>query len=344
MNQKPIVSPADTERCLDTVQLNRLEQSFRDWAGASPRRDVRRSRRRMLLIFLLIRYTGARLNEALALDPLADIDCGRRTVRFSGADAAPREIQISEALTVEIRALLADPGLKRLLETRFEVDPAFVRRKFYERAEACGFAKHLGGPEMIRKARAVELMQGKIPLAAIQKMLGSSMPHRTASRLSFSPDEIAQATRLFVEREASRKTSARNIFFGKIASIRRGDIQALVTLITIGGHTLSTVITNDSLKRLGLVTGRLIAAEVKAPWVVLHRGQKDPACSAENRFNGVVAGIARGRINTEYAVRIDDGTELCAVVAAPGARRLAIDEGDRVWAVFNAFSVVLHVD
>ena len=348
MDRGNLVSSLDPERCLDTIELNRLEQSFRDWAAASPRRDVRLSRRRVLLIFLLIRYTGAKLSEVLTLDPFQDIDGERGMVRFRGAgpdpDAASRPVQISETLAEEIRMALADPQFSSALNNRFDVDPAFVRRKFYERAEACGLAKHLGGPEMVRKARAVELIQGKMPLAAVQQMLGPSMPHRTASRMSFSPAEIEQATRRFVDREASRKTSARNTFFGKIADIQPGDIQTQVTLITVGGHAIATIITNDSLERLGLVTGRLLTAEVQAPWVILYGGEEEPVCSAENRFSGVVERIVRGRVNTEVSVRVADGTELCALVSSASSGRLALDKGDRVWAVFNAFSVVLRVD
>jgi Molybdate transporter of MFS superfamily len=73
-----------------------------------------------------------------------------------------------------IQTLLSDPEFKRFLVNRFAVDPAFVRRKFYECAEACGFAKRIGGPEMIRRARAVELIHGNIPLPAVQRLLGLS--------------------------------------------------------------------------------------------------------------------------------------------------------------------------
>ncbi|MEE4607949.1 MAG: TOBE domain-containing protein [Desulfobacteraceae bacterium] len=341
-------SSAGSDRCLDTAALVRLEQSFRNWIGATPRRDVRLARQRVLLIFLLIRYTGARLNEVLALDPWTDIDCERRTVRFGGPgpdnERVSRQVQISEPLASEIREILADPAFQEATGSRFGVDPAFVRRKFYERAAACGFEKRLGGPELVRRARAVELMQAKMPLAAMQKMLGAAMPHNRAARISFSPDEIEELTRRFVEREATRRTSARNTFFGKIVTIRRGDIQARVTLLTVSGQKIATVITNDSLHRLDLAEGRLMAAEIKAPWVMLYRGEKEPACSAENRFSGIVERVVRGKVNTEYGVGIADGTELCAVISSESGRRLALKRGDRVWAVFNAFAVVLHAD
>jgi molybdate transport system regulatory protein len=87
-----------------------------------------------------------------------------------------------------------------------------------------------------------------------------------------------------------------------------------------------------------------MAAEVKAPWVILYWGEEEPVCSAENRFSGVVERILRGKVTTEYGVRIGDGTELCALVSTQSGRRLALKQRDRVWAVFNAFSVVLHLE
>jgi molybdate transport system regulatory protein len=343
-----IVSNPEENQYLTGDQLHSLEQSFRDWAAASPRPDVRQARRRILLIFLLIRYTGAKLSEVLALDPFEDLDPGRQSVFFSSAgsdrEPAPREVQISATLCREMQSALIDSDFRESLQKLFEVDPAFVRRKFYERTRACGFPQRLGGPEMIRKARAVELMQSNMPLPAVQRLLGHSTPNLTSSYVSFSEEEVRKITGFFMEREAVTKTSARNSFFGKIKSIRRGDIQSWVELATIHGHTISAVITNDSLARLGLREGILATAEVKAPWVILHQGSEEPVCSAENRCRGTISRMTKGKVNVEYVVRLAGGIELCALVATESGRRLGFKEGDTVWAVFNCFSVVLHVE
>jgi len=338
-----IVAPPEADACLDAVQLHRLEQAFRDWAEDAVRADVRLSRHRVLLIFLLIRYTGAKLHEVLALNPSRDVDLKRQAVFFGGPRAG-REVQISEALSGEIQAALADPDFKAASGKTLRVDPGFVRRKFYQRAEALGFAKRLGSPELIRKSRAVELLQGNLPLPAVQSLLGHSTPNLTAAHVSFSEDDIRRVTRFFMERESSRKTSARNAFFGKVAAIRRGDIQARVELATLTGRTITTIITNDSLERLGLKKGKLITAEVKAPWIILEKQAGEPSCSAENRIEGRVARVTPGGINTEVVVRADDGTVVCALVTTEAGRRLSLQEGDAVWAVFNGFAVVLHVD
>jgi molybdate transport system regulatory protein len=342
-----LIPAAETDRCLDTAQLDRLEQSFRQWAKDAARQDVRLSRQRILLVFLLIRFTGAKLNEVLALDPFHDIYPERQSVVFGKPQATPerlpREVQIPERLSQEIQGALDDTAFRQSLGSLFNVDPGHVRRKFYERAQACGFSKELGGPDAIRKSRAVELLQNNVPLPVVQRILGHSTPNLTAAIVSFSDEDMRQVEKFFLEKESRRKTSARNAFFGKISSIRHGDIQTKVELVTLGGYRITTVITKDSLARLGLKTGMLITAEVKAPWVILQKGE-EPQCSAENAFLGTMARIIRGKITTEYVVHLTDGTELCSVVTSDLNRRLNLKVNDPVWAVFNSFAVVLHLD
>lgn len=342
-----IVAGSECSRCLDTVQLSRLEQSFREWAQDVIRSDVRLSRQRILLIFLLIRYTGARLNEVLALDPFRDIDLDRQMVAFGRPEADPdhpvREVQLPATLAQEIRVALDDGAFRESLGNLFQVDSGHVRRKFYERAQACGFPKELGGPDALRRSRAVELLQHNMPLPVVQRILGHSTPNLTAALVSFSEAEMQQVAKFFLEKESGRKTSARNTFFGKITSVRQGDIQAQVEMVTLGGDRITTVITNDSLARLGLKVGTLITAEVKAPWVILQTGDGEPECTAENRFRGTIVRILQGQITTEYVVRIADGTELCSLVTSATGRNLALQENDPVWATFNSFAVVLRL-
>ena len=115
-------------------------------------------------------------------------------------------------------------------------------------------------------------------------------------------------------------------------------------MTTLGGLNITTVITNDSANRLGLKVGQLITAEVKAPWVILHRRIEAQECSADNMFSGTVERITEGRINTEYVVRISDGTQVCSMVTSESRRRLGLAVGDAAWVLFNGYSVVLLSD
>jgi molybdate transport system regulatory protein len=346
-DQGRIISEVDEEQCFDTIQLKTLEESYREWVEASPRSDVRLSRKRILLIFLLIRYTGAKLNEILSLDPFHDIDFSQKLVALRSkktkSGVISRKIPVPQSLSHEIQSTLSDPVFAESMNTKFAVDPGFVRRKFYERAKACGFDKRFGAPELIRKARAVELLQGNMPLPAVQNLLGHSTPNLTKSMVSFSKSEMHRLTQLFVEQESDRKTSARNSFFGKVVIIEHGDILTRIEMDTIDGLSVTSTITNNSLIQLGLKKGRLLTAEVKAPWVILQKIEVETlSCTAENQFKGVITRVNQGKVNTEYVVRISDVTELCSVVTTESFRQVGLKKGDRVWTLFNSFAVVLH--
>jgi molybdate transport system regulatory protein len=342
-----ILSGPVSGRCLDPTQLNRLEQAFREWADSPPRPDLGPSRKRVLLIFLLIRYTGARLNEVLDLDLKKDFDPDNHTVLFrKGAgpgDRTGRKVQIPEGVTAEIQGLLGSLPSQKDRGHLLKLDPAHARRKFYQQAEAIGIPRGLGAPEVIRRSRAVELMRGSVPLPVVQMILGHSTPNLAASYVKFSEEEMRRAEAFFVDRENRRKTSARNAFFGKIETLRKGDVQAWVEISTPSGFRISAVITHDSVKRLGLKPGALVAAEVKAPWVTIHRGD-DPVSSADNVLCGTVEHIVRGKVTSEIVARIADGTAICSIVTEPSMKKLDLRPADRVWVAFSAFTVVLHAD
>jgi molybdate transport system regulatory protein len=57
-----------------------------------------------------------------------------------------------------------------------------------------------------------------------------------------------------------------------------------------------------------------------------------------------VSHIVRGKLTTEFIVRIADGTELCSLVTEESRRKLGIKEDDTVWVMFNSYAVILHVD
>ncbi len=347
-NPSRIYELPEETRHLDPTQLAVLEQGFRSWAETPTRRDVRSSRKRILLIFLLIRYTAARLHEVLTLDLNKHIDFSTGAVHFGKAEpdhtASERVVQISSELLAEIQETFTDPALSLKEGSQLMVDEGHVRRKFYERAAACGYAQELGSPNAIRRARAVELMQTNVPLPVVQRILGHSTPNLTASLVTFSDEEIHQVAKHFVDRESRRKTSARNAFFGKISAIQQGDIQARVELVTMGGDIVTTMITNNSLQRLGLRVGSLVTAEVKAPWVTVQKADREPMSTAENLFRGTVVEVLRGKLTSEVIVRIHDGTNLCSVVTEHSNRKLDLKEGEPVWVLFNSFAVTLHID
>ena len=78
--------------------------------------------------------------------------------------------------------------------------------------------------------------------------------------------------------------------------------------------------------------------------MILETSGKEPEVTAENRFFGTITRISRGKITTEYVVRISDGTELCSVESTEISRQIGFQENDQVWVIFNSFAVALHID
>jgi len=288
------------------------------------------------------------LNEALSLDPASDFDLDNNIIRLGkrhgGKDFNSREVQIPGAISADIRTMTIDSASKWAGGSVFRIDPAHVRRKFYERAASITIPSSLGTPETIRKSRAVELMRSNMPLPVIQKILGHSTPNLAASYVEFSDTEISHVAKYFADRENKRKTSARNSFFGKISTIGPGDIQALVEVVSVSGNVITSIITSGSLTRIGLKPGMLVTAEVKAPWIQLCKDRNAPNCSAENLFQGTVCRITKNRTTAEVVVRLPDSTELCAIITEKIRRQMDIQNEDLLWVFFDAFAVVLHVD
>lgn len=337
-NPSSILSPSEEFRYLDPVQLAALETAFRQWVTSARRADIRHSRERIFAIFLLLRYTGARLGEILGIASWDQLDFDHHTVRVGSDGAELRAVQIPPHVADEIRKTLSPPPLDL-----FQVDAGHVRRKCYERAEACGLAKEMGSPNVIRRSRAVELLRSNLPLPVVQKMLGHSTAGLTASWLDFTDEDMKRVVGQVTQRESRLKTSARNRFMGKVSRILKGDIQSVVTLATNGGHDLTAIITNESAERLALRSGTLLTAEVKAPWVMIAAGTTPPATSCANTLSGTVSRLLRGKSTTEVILTLPDGTEVCALMTRPSDDSLGLQTGDGAWALIDAFSVILRL-
>lgn len=347
----PAIAPvgAATDRCLDAAQIARLEQSFRSWLAASRRRADQVSRRRLWLIFLLLRSTGARLGEVLGLDPTRDLDLtqDRPMARFGRGAGEGREVPLPADVADALREALADPDFAADSSRLFDMDQGHVRRKFYERAEAAGLPRDLASPSVLRRSLARQLMRRDVPLPVVQRLLGQSSADLTAAFSDYSEAEAGHIVEEYLRREERRKTSARNRFFGAVSRVVEGPVVASVEITSLGGFRVTSVVTRESVERLGIRPGVLATADIKAPWVQISAGEAEPQSSAANRYPAIVRRILTGEgqgdlVAAEVVAELSDGTMLAAVITHESVRRLGIAVGSPVWASFGAFSVILN--
>ncbi|WP_169727898.1 TOBE domain-containing protein [Desulfovibrio inopinatus] len=330
---------SDDVKHLDTVQLDRLTQVMRDWTAAADRPETVRSRGRVLFIYLLLRYTGAKLGEVLSLSWPQCYDPDEPAIVFS-TEGVSRRVPITRDLAVELASSLHSPAFLGLLPEPFRLDPAFVRRKLQEAAVPSGFCKDMVSPRIIRHSRAVELFRAGLPLAAVQAVIGLGSAEMTASYMGVSAQNAEKLLAYSLQGNHTMITSARNAFRGKICVIESGPIVSRIDVITAEELSVSTMITNTSLSVLGLVIGTEITVLIKAPQVVVRPAAPDEGHES-NAFFGTITSREECEMFVEIQGKLDRGPGICALVGRDEDLQYGFAQGDRVVFSFSSFASIL---
>lgn len=322
---------------LEPMQAREFEDAFARWRDAATRADIVRARERMWLIFSLLRYTGARLGEILTLDDRTAFDPDGLHVRL-GRESKSRTVPLPEALFSAIMDVLDGPMGCSLRGSFFHVDPGYFRRICYARGKECGLPKEQACPKVLRNTRAVEMLRSGVPITVVKDVLGQSSLNLTAAFQQFSQGDVVS----IVQKTLHTSTSARNSFVGHVVSVLSDPVMAEVVAETRSGIRIHAVITADSLRNLRIVEGTPVAATVKAPLVNVLRVTDTPVGSARNRLTAKVLRVTDSPVITEVVGRLEDGTDVCALISSQSAQELNLQTGDAVEFWFKAMSVVLN--
>ncbi|MBP5998694.1 MAG: TOBE domain-containing protein [Azonexus sp.] len=137
--------------------------------------------------------------------------------------------------------------------------------------------------------------------------------------------------------------SARNQLAAKVSNIRNGTVNAEIELTLAGGDTLVAIVTERSVKDLGLTIGKDVVALIKAPWVILTVGPQPLKFSARNRLTGRIARVREGAVNTEVTLALPGGAAIVAVVDTEAVTELELKVGVEATALIKASHIVLGV-
>lgn len=137
--------------------------------------------------------------------------------------------------------------------------------------------------------------------------------------------------------------SARNVFSGKVTAVTEGPINAEVEITTAGGDKIVAMLTEASVKSLGLAVGADAIAVVKAPWVTLLSGTPAYRFSARNQLSGTVSSVTKGAVNSQVALALPGGSTVFAVITNDAVAELALVEGMPATALFKAGHVLVGV-
>lgn len=139
------------------------------------------------------------------------------------------------------------------------------------------------------------------------------------------------------------KTSARNVFNGTVKEIHPGAINDEIVLTAEGGQEIVAIVTNTSTRKLGLAPGKPCIAMIKASTVLVMTDASDYLLSTRNQFDGHIARLEKGAVNSEVEIRTAGGFNLCAIITNASAAGLGLAPGVAATAIVKAQQVILAV-
>ena len=137
--------------------------------------------------------------------------------------------------------------------------------------------------------------------------------------------------------------SARNVWLGQVETIDTGAVNSVVNIQLKGGDKISSVITDNSVKRLELAPGKEVMVIVKASCVLLGQGIDPEQISARNILSGTIANITPGAVNDEVTLNLPGGSTVTSIITSKSVKRLGLVEGKPLSAIIKATDVLLAV-
>jgi molybdate transport system regulatory protein len=196
----PVPHARGSIQYLTETQLEALTKAFQDWHDAAPSEKQWRLRGRHWLIYLVLRFTGARLGEVVGcedkshhgLNDLEEVDFRQGELRLATLKRREKRrlsriVPVPLTVTSEISAYWGHfPDMKGKV---FRMTPMSFRRMFYLRCREAGIPSDIGHPHILRHTRAIELLRGGVPVTVVQDLLGHSSLTTTAIYLRLSGQE-----------------------------------------------------------------------------------------------------------------------------------------------------------
>lgn len=136
------------------------------------------------------------------------------------------------------------------------------------------------------------------------------------------------------------KISARNQFKGIVTNINEGAVNAIVS-IEANGEVISSTISLNAIKELGLKKGDAAYAVIKATEVMI--ATQLPKISARNKFHGVIKGIQSGSVNDIVTLETKFGV-VSSTISKNAVEELELSVGKEAYAIIKATSVMVGIE
>jgi molybdate transport system regulatory protein len=122
------------------------------------------------------------------------------------------------------------------------------------------------------------------------------------------------------------KISVRNVFTGTISHLETGAVNAEFAVGIAGGQKMTAIVTNASVKSVGLAIGTQVSTLVKASSVLVSvpvdgSGLRSPT---RNRLAGTVQSVTEGVVDAELSIALPGGVLVRAMITKDSVKILGL--------------------
>lgn len=318
--------------------LEQLTIRWEAWEKEATTTAKKIVRARLHLLFLLIRYGGLRLGEALSLNVRQDVDTVTGMVHVP--DPGGRDVLLPVSCMKHIRRILSLPEAES--ESFLHFDQGFVRRKFYAVAEGMGLAPGMAGPRAIRYARGLELLELHVPFNVVQAYLGQQKTAQIAEFLDFAGGEAKRIVKSSSAGSQATDEEPDNAFIGIITGIRTGMRAASVEVTTFSDLVITARCDVRQFLNSELHINQVATVRIDPEQIVLS-SEKAPI-ALQGPVRATVAALHEDTVESFLVLELADGTRMNAVQESTHLARLRVRQGSRVYLSFPARAVTLSTD
>lgn len=318
--------------------LEQLTLRWEAWEKEATTTAKKIVRARLHLLFLLIRYGGLRLGEALSLNVRQDVDTVTGMVHVPAPGG--RDVLLPVSCMKHIRRILSLPEAES--ESFLHFDQGFVRRKFYAVAEGMGLAPGMAGPRAIRYARGLELLELHVPFNVVQAYLGQQKTAQIAEFLDFAGGEAKRIVKSSSAGSQATDEEPDNAFIGIITGIRTGMRAASVEVTTFSDLVITARCDVRQFLNSELHINQVATVRIDPEQIVLS-SEKAPI-ALQGPVRATVAALHEDTVESFLVLELSDGTRMNAVQESTHLARLRVRQGSRVYLSFPARAVTLSTD
>ncbi len=138
---------------------------------------------------------------------------------------------------------------------------------------------------------------------------------------------------------SSLRTSARNQLFGRVKNLEKSSISSKILISIDKNIEISSSITNQSIKELGIKKAKSVFVLIKAPWIKISKKKQE----SENQIECIIKSIKTEGNLVELTLQASHDISLISVMKVEKFGALHVELGEKIIASFEPNDTIIGV-